>query len=326
VPFDALIIATGSRARELPVAAGVAGVHTLRGLDDARAVREALSARPKVVVIGAGFIGAEVASSARALGLETTIIEAAPVPLGRAVGAEMGSLLGNLHRVHGSVLSCGIGVAKMHGNGRVEAVELTGGRRIAADLVVVGIGVLPNTEWLGGSGLRIGNGIDCDATLCAGPSGIYAAGDVARWPNPLFDETMRCEQWTNAAEQGRHVARNILAGPGGAQPFAGSNYFWSDQYGVRIQYAGVTNADEVSVVAGSVDTNKFLALYRRDQRVVGVLSLNSAKELIKAKVHIERRTSWDDALSALRTNSTRATVRTSSWRGNDPQHATAFRH
>ncbi|WP_033292675.1 NAD(P)/FAD-dependent oxidoreductase [Amycolatopsis jejuensis] len=299
LPFDALVLATGSKAQALPTGGELPGVHTLRTVEDARAIRRELMTGPRVVVVGAGFIGAEVASSARALGLDTTVIEGAPAPLGRSVGTEMGSLLGNLHRRHGTVLSCGVGVAELHGAQRVEAVELTDGRRLPADLVVVGIGARPATGWLADSGLRIGDGVVCDATLCAGPPGVYAAGDLARWPNPLFDEPMRCEQWTNAVEQGRHVARNILAGAAGARPFAGSNYFWSDQYGIRIQYAGITGADEVRTVAGSVDSSRFLALYRRDRHVVGALALDSAKQLVRAKTQIERRASWDDALSSL---------------------------
>lgn len=299
IAFDALIIATGSRARALPNTERLGGVHTLRTLADASAVRAALLQRPRVVVIGAGFIGAEVASSARSLGLQTTVIEAAATPLARAVGEQMGARLADLHTRNGTDLHCGAGVARLHGTDRIECVELTDGRRIPADLVVVGVGVVPNTGWLADSGLRISNGVQCDATLCAGPERIYAAGDVACWPNPLFGDVMRCEQWTNAAEQGRHVARNILADPAQAIEFGGSNYFWSDQYGVRIQYAGITAADEVHVVAGSVPEGKLLALYRRGERLVGALGLDNAKALLRAKLLIERGARWDDALPAL---------------------------
>jgi NADPH-dependent 2,4-dienoyl-CoA reductase/sulfur reductase-like enzyme len=297
--FDGLILATGATPRRLPGADGLAGVHVLRSLDDARAVRRALEGSPRVVVIGAGFIGGEVAASARSRGLDVTILEAQPAPLTRVLGEQMGLACAGLHRDHGVRLITGAGVRALEGDGRVERVMLADGSRLEADLVVVGIGVTPSTAWLEGSGLELRDGVVCDATLGAGAPGVFAAGDVARWPNPLFDATMRCEQWTNAVEQGRHAARNLLAGAREATPFAGSNYFWSDQYGIRIQFAGVPFAQTVQVVAGDPAEHRFLALYGHGGRLVGALAMRSPRDLMRAKLLIERRAGWDEALAEL---------------------------
>jgi NADPH-dependent 2,4-dienoyl-CoA reductase/sulfur reductase-like enzyme len=220
----------------------------------------------------------------------------------------MGSACAALHRDNGTRVVTGAAVAGLEGDGRVERVALTDGTRLDADLVVVGVGVRPLTDWLAGSGLSLDDGVVCDATLNAGAPGVFAAGDVARWPNPLFGLTMRCEQWTNAVEQGRHAAANLLAGPGAAAPFAGSNYFWSDQYGIRIQFAGVPSAEGVHVVAGEAAEHRFLALYRAGGRVVGALAMRSPRELMRARLLIERRASWDDALAELGEAGTAAKV------------------
>ena len=182
VPFDGLVIATGAAARSLPGTEGIKGVHTLRTLDDSKAIREGLDVGARVAVVGGGFIGSEVAASAVARGCEVTVIEAAPAPLMRGLGAEMGSRVGALHGDNGAELRLGVGVEGVLGTDRVEAVAMADGSRVGADLVVVGIGVVPNTSWLEGSGLQIDNGVVCDATLCCGPPGVYAVGDVARAP------------------------------------------------------------------------------------------------------------------------------------------------
>lgn len=296
--YGDVVVCTGARARRLPptvMSADLDGVFTLRDADDAARIRRALPSAGRVVVIGAGFIGAEIASSAHALGIPVTLVEALERPLERALGPAMAEACAALHADHGSELLCGARVTAIAGSERVERVILDDGRTIDCDLVVVGIGAVPNVEWLASSGLDISDGVRCDATLKAAP-GVWAAGDVARWPNPLFDRLMRCEQWTNAAEQGRHVARNILAGPTAA-PFAGSNYFWSEQYGVRIQFAGITQVDEVVVVSGSASERRFLALYRLGDTVVGAFAMSAAKHLMQAKLLIERRTDWATALA-----------------------------
>ena len=213
VAFDGCVVATGATPRRLPGWPDAAGVHVLRTLDDCAALRADLAADPgRIVVVGAGFIGAEVAATARGLGVEVTLLEALPVPLVRALGEAMGAVCADLHRDHGVDLRLGTGVdgIAVDGDGRVAAVDLAGGGRVEAGVVVVGVGVRPNTDWLAGSGLEVGDGVVCDETCLAAP-GVVAAGDVARWPNRRFDEVMRVEHWDNAQEQGGHAARTLLA-------------------------------------------------------------------------------------------------------------------
>jgi NADPH-dependent 2,4-dienoyl-CoA reductase/sulfur reductase-like enzyme len=251
-----------------------------------------------VVVVGAGFIGAEVAATARTRGCEVTVLEALPVPLSRGLGPVMGAACGLLHTDHGVDLRCGVGVAGIEsdGAGRVAGVRLQSGELVAADLVVVGVGVSPVTGWLEGAGLQLNDGVVCDEFCGAGPPGVYAAGDVARWPNPLFGEEMRLEHWTNAVEQGTHVADNLLAGDG-AKPFAPVPYFWSDQYETKIQFVGrIGPDDEVQVVHGSIDERKFVAIYGRAGRLVGALGFSMPRLLMGYRTLIAERASWEAAL------------------------------
>ena len=296
VPFDGLIIATGARPRTLPAAPDLEGLHTLRTLDDGLAIRDALRQGARLVVVGAGFIGSEVAATARGRGADVTLVEALPVPLGRVLGEEMGLRCAELHRRNGIDLRLGVAVDAIEGDNRVEQVRLSDGAVIEADLVVVGIGVTPNTEWLEGSGLELADGVVCDATLRAA-DGVYAAGDVARWPHPLFGEAVRIEHWTNAAEQAHTAARNLLAGEGEAQPFASVPYFWSDQHDAKIQLLGrAAAADEVRVVHGDLDALRFVALYRRADRLLGAFTINLARRLVAYRALIQRRATWHEAL------------------------------
>lgn len=296
---DGLLIATGARCRRLPGTDDLAGVFVLRGLDDALALRAAIEAGPtRVVVVGAGFIGAEVAATARGLGLEVSLIEALPQPLGRVLGAEMGTVCAAVHREHGVDLRVGVGVEAIEGDGRVERVRLSDGTVIEADVVVVGIGVIPNTEWLEGSGLEIDNGVVCDETCLAAP-GVTAAGDVARWPNRRFDEVMRVEHWDNAVEQGGHAARRLLQNDDEAEPFTPVPWFWSDQYDRKIQLAGRIRADdEMQIVTGSIEERRFAALYGRAGRLVGVLGFNRPRHVMQYKTLIQDGASFADALAA----------------------------
>ena len=295
--FDALLIATGASPRRLRDQPELLGLHVLRSLDDALAIRAALERRPRVVVVGAGFIGAEVAASCRARGLEVTVVEPLPVPLARGLGERMGGVCAELHRDHGVDLRCGVGVADFEGAGRVERVRLGDGSTVAADLVVVGVGVAPETGWLASSGLRLDDGVVCDAYCSAAP-GIFAAGDVARWHNPLFAETMRVEHWSNAVEQGAYVAARLAGSDVGAQPFAPVPFFWSDQYDVKIQFAGrMRGDDEVQVVAGSLAERKFTALYGRAGKLVGVLAFSRPRDLAKYRRMIAAGTDYATAVS-----------------------------
>ncbi|HEX3825276.1 MAG TPA: FAD-dependent oxidoreductase [Mycobacteriales bacterium] len=294
--YTALVIATGATPRTMPGAAKLTGVHTLRRLDDARQIRAALDTGARTVVVGAGFIGSEVASSARQRGSAVTVVEAMPTPLARPVGEEMGIVLANMHERHGTTLRCGVGVESLEGTDRVEAVRLADGTRIEADLVVVGIGVAPTIEWLADSGLELGNGIECDKTLQTSAPGVYAAGDLASWPNPLFDTRMRLEHWTIAAEQGGVAARHAID-PANATGYATVPYFWSDWYGRRIQFVGVAaGTDEVRVVSGDIDSGSFLALYRHGDRLIGALGLEQRSQIMKYRLMIARGGSWSEAL------------------------------
>jgi NADPH-dependent 2,4-dienoyl-CoA reductase/sulfur reductase-like enzyme len=297
LPYDAAILATGAAPRRLPGTPQLDGVVELRTLDDALALRAAFEQQPRVVVVGAGFIGAEVAATARQRGLDVTVLEALPVPLSRGLGDRMGMACAALHLDHGVDLRCGVGVAGFEGEERVSGVRLTDGSVVAADVVVVGVGVAPATAWLESSGLELNDGVVCDEHCRAAP-GVYAAGDVARWTNPLFDESMRVEHWTNAAEQGQAAAENLLAGEGRGTPFAPVPFFWSDQYDVKIQFAGRSRpGDDVEVVDGSLEAHRFVALYGREGRLVGCLGFSRPRLVMTYRRLLAEGASWDEALA-----------------------------
>lgn len=309
VAADGIVIATGARPRKLPGTEGIGGVYTLRTMEDCLSLKAEFEAGPKVAVIGAGFIGAEVAATARGLGLDTTVVEMLATPLARVLGDTMGQVMADLHRENGVDLRLGVGVNDVAAgdDGRVAGVELSDGTSIASDVVVVGIGVVPNTEWLEGSGLEIDNGVVCDETLLAAP-GITAAGDAARWHNRRFGETMRVEHWDNAIEQGIAAARRLLAGgwegseadsdeSGDAVPFTPVPWFWSDQYDRKIQLAGRSSPDgKVEVVAGSLEERRFAAIYEREGKLVGVLGMNRPRHVMQYRQLIVDGASWEEAL------------------------------
>ena len=296
--FDRLLIATGASPRRLPGTPELDGIHTLRTLDDALAIRAALERGPRVVVVGAGFIGAEVAASCRERGLDVTMLEALPVPLGRAIGAKLGRWLADAHRDRGVDLRCGVGVAGFEGARRLERVRLDDDTLIEADLAVVGIGVAPETDWLRSSGIELRDGIVCDATCATSVPGITAAGDVARWHNPLFSTEMRVEHWTNAAEQGAAAGLRLLCEDHEAAPFAPVPFFWSDQYELKLQMVGhVSGEDELRIVQGSPAEGRFLALYGREGRFTGAFGLNRARQVMQQRVRIAEGISFDEAIA-----------------------------
>lgn len=272
VGFDGLVVATGCSPRRVGGdSAAMEGVHVLRTIDDCLALRAELDRSPRVVVVGAGFIGSEVAATCRGRGLDVTVVEALPLPLLQVLGPQMGEVMAGLHRDHGTRLQLGLGVARFEGRERVEEVVLSDGSRVAADVVVIGVGVAPETGWLDGSGLLVDNGVVCDERCAAiGADRVVVAGDVARWFNPLFGRHMRVEHWTNAVEQADAAARRLVAGPDDTPPFAPAPYFWSDQYDAKVQFVGMAS-QEMSVVEGNVGERKFVAAFGEDGRTVGAL-------------------------------------------------------
>jgi NADPH-dependent 2,4-dienoyl-CoA reductase/sulfur reductase-like enzyme len=280
--YDRLILATGSRARPWPGSgAELDGVHVLRNLDDALALRAAFARRPRVAIVGAGFIGCEVAQTARKQGLDVMLIDVADTPM-LPLGPTLGKWCAELHRENGVDLRLGTGVAALLGNGHVEAVELSDGERIAADLVVVGLGAVPNTEWLAGSGLTLNPGLECDATLTVvDDPDILGAGDIVSWPHPLADgDALRIEHWTVAAEQGQLAGRNVLLPHAERKPYDAPPYFWSDQYDKKIQSLGLPGrAESLEVVEATPDGARVVYAGERDGRLVGIVAINAARRL-----------------------------------------------
>ena len=270
---DAVVLATGARARRLPGTDHLAGVHVLRTLDDARGLRAQLATGGSLVVVGGGFIGAEVASSARSLGLDVTVVEALPTPLAGPLGTTMGAAVAGLHADHGVHLRTGVGVTRLLGNGRVEAVELADGTRLPADAVVVGIGATPEVAWLAGSGLDVDGGVRTDAACATAAPGVVAVGDCGRAYDLHLGRHVRAEHWTHALQQPATAAATLL---GAARPYTAVPYVWSEQYGLHVQLAGWTDgADEPGVVHGSVAERSFVATYERDGALVAVLGVGA---------------------------------------------------
>jgi 3-phenylpropionate/trans-cinnamate dioxygenase ferredoxin reductase subunit len=306
VGFDGLVIATGASARVLPGMGEIVNVHVLRTLDDCLALRGALDAgATRVVVVGAGFIGAEVAATCRGRGCEVVMLEALAVPLERALGAQMGMLVADIHREHGVDVRLGIGVDGFDADDeqRVTAVRLSDGTSLPADLVVVGIGVSPVTGWLDGSGLEVDNGVVVDAQLRAAP-GVVAVGDIARWPSARFGGLMRLEHWENAIQMGEHAAGTLRreSDPDEAEPdpapYDPVPWFWSDQYDRKIQLAGHSGADDdFEVVHGSVDERRFVGVYGRAGRLVGVFGINRPRHVMQLRQLLVDGASWDEAVA-----------------------------
>ena len=305
VSYDRLVIATGARVRRLPGTEAMAHVHVVRTLDDSLRLREQLNEGRRVVVVGAGFIGAEVAATAKGRGCVVTILEALPTPLARQLGDVMGRACGDLHARNGVTLRTAVRIDHIDD----DAVVLADGERVAADVVVVGIGVIPNVEWLTQSGVLVDDGVRCDerCRVLDGDGrplgGTVAAGDVARWPNarfaalddPAAPELMRIEHWTNAADMGAHAAGTLLGDDLAFEPVP---YFWSDQYKHKIQFLGrSTGFDEVRVVDGDPADAAWLALYRRGDRLIGALGVSKTRGLMGYHKLLESRTSWADALA-----------------------------
>ncbi|MGW6281892.1 NAD(P)/FAD-dependent oxidoreductase [Kribbella sp. NPDC055071] len=277
---DAVVVATGLRARVLAGQDGLEGVHVLRTLDDAAALRKDLLEASRVVVVGDGVLGAEIAATARKMGLPVTMAGPQAAPLESQFGSVVAGLLGELHQGEGVDLRLGTAVTGLTDvDGRVSGVRLESGEVLPADVVVVALGAAPATEWLNDSGLRLENGVVCDAH-CRAADGIYAAGDVARWQHDELDSLLRLENRTNATEQAACVAANIL---GDAQTYRPVPYFWTDQFATKIQVHGIPSATaEITVEEGGLEERRFVVHYRQDDRVVAVLGWNMPKQ---ARLH-----------------------------------------
>jgi 3-phenylpropionate/trans-cinnamate dioxygenase ferredoxin reductase subunit len=289
---DAVVVATGVRPRWLPRTddpdrpGAPAGVHVLRTLDDALALREALLAGPRLVVAGAGLLGTEAAVAARALGADVTLVCPAPVPLLDLLGPQAAGLVAATHRDLGLRVHQGRATAVTAARGTVTGVRLADGDVLPADVVLVATGSVPNTEWLHGSGVPVDDGVVCDV-LCAAEPGVWAAGDVASRPDPRTRRRRRLEHRTHATEQAMAVARNILAGTG-ARPFTPLRSFWTDQHDLKIQVFGdLAGTDRCHLLQGDPAERKFTALYCAAGRVLGAVAVNMPREAPRLRAAVE---------------------------------------
>ena len=292
IPFDSLLIATGSRNRRMPIAGiDLPGVLDLRRVADADRIKEAAKNSGRAVLVGAGFIGCEVAASLRQLGVDVTVVEFFETPLYRVVGPDIGRVLEGLHRDHGVEMIFRDAAERFEGNGRFEALVTKEGRRIEGDFAVVGVGVEPVIDLFAGGSIEVDNGILVDPTLQANVPGIFAAGDVARHDHPVFGP-IRVEHFDNAIKMGEAAARNML---GKAEAFDDAHWFWSDQYDANIQMAGFATEWDDMVVRGSMEERKFAAFLLKDGRLLSTFSMNWPRDvrrsmpLIKAQVRPDRK-------------------------------------
>jgi len=289
--FDQLLIATGGRNRRFPIPGlDLPGVHDLRTVADADRIREAIAGGGRAVVVGMGFIGAEVAASMRQSGLEVVAVEPFKTPLYRALGEEIGRVVEGLHRDHGVELILEDAVTAFEGAGKVERIVTRNGRRVECNLAVFGLGIEPATELVAGTTVRVDNGIVVDDQCRTNVPGIFAAGDVANHYHPVCGRQMRVEHWQNGVKQGAAAARSML---GRSQSYDEVHWFWSDQFDANIQYAGFHADWDTIVVRGSLAERKFLAFYLADGRVESVVAINQGRDLrrtlpiIKARVRVD---------------------------------------
>lgn len=295
LPYDELVIATGLRARRIPGLPDLGGVHVLRSVDDGRALRAAIRPGVRALVVGAGFIGCEVTASLRSLGVDVVLLEPQPTPLASVLGTEVGSLVARLHTDAGVDLRAGVGLVELRGDGHVTAAVLGDGSVIDIDLVVLGIGSVPVTEWLEGSGIELDNGVVCDDTGRTSAPHVWAVGDVASWQVP-GGARKRVEHWTNAGEQATVLAKKIVTGESGG--VGQVPYFWSDQYDIKIQGLGAVRADDTVHVVRD-DGRKFLAYYEREGRLVGVVGGGLPAQVMKTRMKIAAGAPIEELLAAV---------------------------
>lgn len=287
VAGQSLVLATGARARTLAGTRGLGGVHTLRTIDDARAIRTGLRTARSVVIIGAGLIGSEIASTAATLGVQVTIVELAADPLAGVFGPQLGALCADLHAANGVRLRTGVAVTEFLGDEHVSAVRLTDGSLLPADAVIIGIGAIPNTEWAQDSPLHIDNGFVTDSCCRTAIPDIYAIGDCARAFQDALGTHHRSEHWSNATAQARVAAAAIVGEPPANIP---NTYFWSRQYGRMIQFAGYRRpGDAVRFIDGDPSTPSCTALFERAGEPVAVFAIDNARLFTRYRKQIERR-------------------------------------
>jgi NADPH-dependent 2,4-dienoyl-CoA reductase/sulfur reductase-like enzyme len=281
---DGLIVATGATAVQLPDSAYLAGAHTLRTLADAEGLRADLQPGARLVVVGAGLVGAEVASTAAALGLDVTVLERGPAPLTRIMGRVGTGATAALYGLHGVRLLTGAEVRRLAGRERVTGVRLTDGRLVPADVVLLAVGSRPAVDWLAGSGVELDDGVVCDRACGTSLPNVVAVGDCARPYHPWLGRHHRSQHWTAALEQPETAVARLLDGPGCTAVYDAVPYFWSDQFGVRIQFAGHAGADDqVEITDGSPEVHSFLAIFRRGERPTAVLAMNQPRLFGRAR-------------------------------------------
>jgi 3-phenylpropionate/trans-cinnamate dioxygenase ferredoxin reductase component len=286
IAYEQLLIATGSSPRRLPIAAGYENVHELRTLDDARALRAALGPGRRLAVIGAGFIGQEVAATAKRLGAEVTLIEAAEVPLAPVLGSRLGAWFARLHREEGIEVLLSAYIERLHGAGAVEAIQLVDGRVIECDSVVVGVGTEPATSWLRGSGLSH-EGVCVDSAGRSVIPGVFAAGDASRPFDRRLGGHVRTEHWEAAARQGAAAARAMLGLQPAVEP---PPSFWSDQHGLRVQFVGHSHGADTVEIDGDSEGRDFTATFRDRGRPVAALLVGRPDALPEVRRHIHAAT------------------------------------
>lgn len=291
ISYDGLVIATGSQVR--PLGDGNEHIHFLRTQDDSLHLHESLTGGERVAIIGAGFIGLEVAATVAEMGCSVTVVEVAPVPLARVLGDEVGEWFQNFHAAHGVEIRCSAWATRVARSDGGLSVDVGGSRPVAADVVVGALGATPAIDWLRDSGLALSDGIMCDRTLRTSAPNVVAAGDVARWYNPLFDEDMRVEQWTNAVEQGRHAALTLL---GADDAYASVPYFWSDQFDAKMRFVGRANGAE-QIHVESISDDSLVAVFGRHGVQVGTLCVNSTRELPRHRAAIRAQHAYASAVA-----------------------------
>jgi NADPH-dependent 2,4-dienoyl-CoA reductase/sulfur reductase-like enzyme len=294
--FDGLVIASGSTARPLPVPCDERGrIHLLRTMEDSRRLQDELVPGRHLAIVGGGFIGLEVASTARRLGLDVTVVEMASAPLGRVFGPEVGSWFRRLHERSGIEIRCAAALDEVTTGADGLKLRFRDGPGLLADVVLAGVGAMPATGWLAGSGVVVDNGVRCAPDLSTGVPGVVAAGDVAHWHNSLFDEGMRIEHWTNAVEQGRHAAATLLGDPA---PYSPVPYFWTDQLDAKVRFVGRAASDD-DIVVEEPKENALVALFGRNGVLRGAVCVNAPRRLAQYRAAIADRMPWEQVVHDL---------------------------